>query len=118
MKEMLTKAAKKHGDTCIGLAIGIRAAHLASSVFDQHQSAPDKITCGTKQCIAEAFETLYSSSKIQVSDLRDDRIVIKSRGKSLAFKLTPRQKANFLDVAQVLKAPDKILFESAELLSQ
>jgi hypothetical protein len=36
-------------------------------------------------------------------------------GKTLLLKLTPRQKANFLDTSQVLEAPDKVLFEAAKL---
>ena len=116
MKEMLTKAAKRHGDMCIGLAVGIRAAYLASCVFNQDRSVPDKITCGTKHCIAEAFETIYPRSRVHVSGVRDDRIVIHSARKTLTLKLTPREKANFLDTSQVLKASDKMIFETVSLV--
>jgi len=115
MKDMLKKAAKRHGDECIGLAVGIRAAYLASCVFGQEGSGPERIVCGTKHCIAEAFQTIYPKSRVQVTGVRDDRIIIRSMGKTLLLKLTPRQKANFLDTSQVLKAPDKVLFEAAKL---
>jgi molybdopterin-guanine dinucleotide biosynthesis protein MobB len=115
--KMLADAAKRHGGTCIGLAVGIRAAYLTSNVFDENNSVPDRITCGTKHCIAEAFHTIYPKASVQIADVRDDQITIKSRAKRLTLKLAPKQKNNFTKIAQVLSVPDKVLFESVTLAS-
>jgi molybdopterin-guanine dinucleotide biosynthesis protein MobB len=115
MSRMLAEASKKHGGTCIGLAVGIRAAYLTSNVFDEDNSVPDRITCGTKHCIAEAFHTIYPKASVQIADVRDDQITIKSRAKRLTLKLAPKQKNNFTKIAQVLSVPDKVLFESVTL---
>jgi molybdopterin-guanine dinucleotide biosynthesis protein MobB len=112
MKEMLTKAAKKHGATCMGLAIGTRAAFLASNVLGEDGFVPVKITCGTKHCIAEAFHTLYPKAAIHVEKVRNDRVVIKSRGAELVLQLAPKEKANFTGITEVLSVPDMALFDS------
>jgi len=115
IKEMLSKAAKKHGGTCLGLAIGIRAAYITSNIFGQDWCVPEKITCGTKHCIAEAFHTLYPKTPVQVGKIRNDEVVIKSRGARLALQLTPKQKANFTRISEVLSVPDMALFDSVTL---
>jgi molybdopterin-guanine dinucleotide biosynthesis protein MobB len=116
MNEMLAKAARRHGGTCIGLAVGIRAAYLSSNIFDRNRFVPDKITCGTKHCVAEAFHTIYPKVAVQIADVRDDQVTIKSRGKRLTLKLAPKQN-NFTKISQVLSVPDKVLFESVTLTS-
>ncbi len=118
MKEMLSKAAVKHGDMCIGLAVGIRAAYIASNVFDQNLSAPNKITCGTKHCIAEAFRTLYPKTSVRVDEVRNDKVLIESRKARLVLQLAPKQKNNFSRISEVLSVPDKVLFDSVNLTSR
>ncbi len=115
MKEMLSKAAKRHGGTCLGLAIGIRAAFITSSVFAQDGLAPENITCGTKHCIAEAFRTIYPRTRIQIGKIRNDEVVIKSNGAILSLQLTPKQRANFTRISEVLTVPDMALFDSVTL---
>jgi molybdopterin-guanine dinucleotide biosynthesis protein MobB len=117
MNKMLALAARRHGGTCIGLAVGIRAAYLTSNVFEGDHSVPDRITCGTKHCIAEAFRTIYPKASVHVANIRNDQITIRSRGKRLTLKLAPKQKNNFTKIAQVLSVPDKVLFESVTLAS-
>jgi molybdopterin-guanine dinucleotide biosynthesis protein MobB len=117
MKDMLTKASKKHGGTCIGLAIGIRAAFIASSVFTGNQSVPSKITCGTKHCVAEAFRTIYPKTPVRIEEVRNDRVLIESRGTKLSLQLAPKERNNFSRIAQVLTVPDKVLFDSVRLAS-
>jgi len=51
INHILKKASVKHGGTCIGLAIGVRAAYIASSAFGSNPSSPNQITCGTKDCM-------------------------------------------------------------------
>lgn len=118
MKEMLTKASIKHGGTCIGLAIGIRAAYLASNVFQEDRSVPNKIICGTEHCVAEAFHTIYPKTPVRMEEVRNDQVVIESRGAKLALQLAPKEKNRFSRVTQVLRAPDKVLFESVSLASR
>jgi molybdopterin-guanine dinucleotide biosynthesis protein len=117
MSKMLAQAARRHGGTCVGLAVGIRAAYLTSNVFGGDHSVPDKITCGTNHCIAEAFRTIYPKASVHVANVRDDRITIRSRGKRLTLKLAPKKKNKFTKIAQVLGASDKVLFESVILAS-
>jgi molybdopterin-guanine dinucleotide biosynthesis protein B len=118
MKEMLAKAAKKHGGTCIGLAVGIRAAYITSNVFQQDGSMPTKITCGTKHCIAEAFRTIYPRTPVRVEEVRNDRVLIESRGAKLALQLAPKEKNKFSGIGEVLRVPDKVLFDSVNLTSR
>jgi hypothetical protein len=118
MKEMLSKAAVKHGGTCIGLAVGVRAAFLASNVFDRNLSAPKRITCGTKHCIAEAFRTIYPKASVRIEEVRNDRVLIESRGARLALQLAPKEKNKFSRITQVLNVPDKVLFDSMSLATR
>jgi hypothetical protein len=115
MKDMLSKAAVRHGGTCIGLAVGIRAAYLASNVFDQDLSAPNKITCGTKHCIAEAFRTLYPKTSVRIEEVRNDKVLIESRKARLTLQLAPKEKNKFSRITEVLSVPDKVLFDSVNL---
>jgi hypothetical protein len=117
MSKILAEAARRHGGTCIGLAVGVRAAYLTSNVFDGNRLVPDKVICGTKHCIAEAFHTTYPKASAQIADVRDDQITVKSRGKRLTLKLAPKQKNSFTKIEQVLAVPDKVLFESVTLAS-
>jgi molybdopterin-guanine dinucleotide biosynthesis protein MobB len=116
MKEMLSQAAKKHGGTCLGLAIGTRAAFIASNIFGEGLWVPEKITCGTEHCIAEAFRALYPGTMIQIGNVRNDEVLIKSRGARLSLQLKPKQKANFTRISEVLSVPDRALFDSVTLI--
>jgi molybdopterin-guanine dinucleotide biosynthesis protein MobB len=113
--QMLRKASKRHGGTCIGLAIGIRAAYIASSVFEQKGGMPKRITCGTKHCVAEAFRTIYPKTPVRVEKIRNDRVLIESRTSKLTLQLAPKEKNNFTRIADVLSVPDKVLFDSVRL---
>jgi hypothetical protein len=115
MREMLSKAAVRHGGKCIGLAVGIRAAYIASNVFDQNLSTPNKITCGTKHCIAEAFRTIYPKTSIRIEKVRNDRVLIESRKARLTLQLAPKEKNKFSRITEVLNVPDKVLFDSVNL---
>ena len=114
MRESLRKAAVKHGDACIGLAIGIRAAHLASSAFGLNEPPPRVIEFGAKQCIADGINSIYPKSTIKVQDVRTDSIVLQSTIARLSLKLIPKRKARFTRASQVLNAPDEKIFESVK----
>ena len=115
MPETLRKAAVKHGDACVGLAVGVRAAHLASSVFGLDGPSPKIIEFGAKQCIADGINSIYPKSNIKVQKVRTDLIVFQSPTARLSLKLIPKRKAKFTRASQVLNAPDQSIFESVEL---
>jgi molybdopterin-guanine dinucleotide biosynthesis protein B len=114
MRESLRRAAVKHGDACIGLAIGIRAAHLASSAFGLSEPPPRVIEFGAKQCIADGINSIYPKSTIKVQDARTDSIVLQSTIARLSLKLIPKRKTRFTRAGQVLDAPDEKIFESVK----
>jgi molybdopterin-guanine dinucleotide biosynthesis protein MobB len=114
MRESLRKAAVKHGDACIGLAIGLRAAHLASSAFGLNGPPPRVIEFGAKQCIADGINSIYPKSTIKVQDARTDSIVFQSTIARLSLKLIPKRKTRFTRASQVLNAPDEKIFESVK----
>ena len=89
MPETLRKAAVKHGDACVGLAVGVRAAHLASSVFGLDGPSPKVIEFGAKQCIADGINAIYAKSNIKVQEVRNDLIVFQSPTAQLSLKLVP-----------------------------
>ena len=110
INHILKKASVKHGGTCIGLAMGVRAAYIASSAFGSKPSSPNQITCGTKLCIAEAFKTLYPKSRIGVLKIRNHQIVVSSNHEKLMIQLARKRK--FTEVNEVLTVPDSDLFDS------
>jgi molybdopterin-guanine dinucleotide biosynthesis protein B len=115
MREMLQRVATKHGGACVGLAIGVRAAHLASSAFGLDGFSPEIIECGTKQCVAEGMKSIYPKSAINVHDGATNRIEVRSPTAKLSMQLIPKDRASFTRASQVLKAPDAKIFESIEL---
>jgi molybdopterin-guanine dinucleotide biosynthesis protein MobB len=117
MPETLRMAAVQHGDTCVGLAVGIRAAHLASSVFGLDAPSPKVIRFGAKQCIADGINSIYPKSKIRVPNARTDLIVFQSPIARLSLKLIPKNKTKFTRASQVLNAPDRSIFESTKTSS-
>ena len=114
LEEMWKRASLRHGGACVGLAIGVRAAYLSSSAFGQNSSSPSAITCETKDCVAEAFRVSYPKSHVRIGTVRNDRIAIRSHGAKLMIGLTRKK---FSSARQVLKVPEKELFEYVSLLN-
>lgn len=108
LEEMYHKASVKHGGSCIGLAIGVRATYLASNLLGNLDSK-DRITIGGKSCIAEAFKMVYPKTHTALQRTKSDQITIRSPAPRLQIKLAPKMK--FRTGAQALAAPDKVLFE-------
>ncbi|HMK83158.1 MAG TPA: molybdopterin-guanine dinucleotide biosynthesis protein B, partial [Candidatus Bathyarchaeia archaeon] len=108
LQNLLSEASQRHGGTCIGLAIGIRAAYIASSVFGPNAPIPNKITCGTKHCIGEAFKTIYPKSQVDVLKIRNNRIKLNSTQGELIIQLAPRK---FTGTNQALTVPDSELID-------
>jgi len=112
LEETYHKTSVKHGGSCIGLAIGVRAAYLASNILG-NLSSKDKITIGSKNCIAEAFKMVYPKAHTAIQRKKNDQITIRSTASRLQINLASKRK--FRSGAQVLAAPDKELFESINL---
>jgi len=115
MSETFRNAVAKHGDACVGLAIGVRAAYLASSAFGLDRHSLKAIECGAKQCVADGIKSTYAKPRINVKDTRTDSIVFQSPTEQLSLKLIPKHKAKFTRASQVLSVPDAKIFESVEL---
>ena len=108
------KTSAKHGGACIGLAIGVRAAYLASNILG-NLGSKDKITIGTKNCIAEAFKIVYPRAHTTLQQQKNDQITIRSPNSRLQINLATKRK--FRNGRQVLGVPDNELFESISLKS-
>jgi len=111
LRDQLHKASLKHGETCIGLAVGVRAAHVASSALASTHANRNQIVCGAKYCIAEALKTSIPRSRVLTSKSRNDRIEIKTWNGRFIIQLAPKRK--FLTPEEALEAPDHLLFTSA-----
>ena len=116
IKHLLKNAALRHGGRCVGLAIGIRAAYLASTAFASHSRPPKTVICGTKHCIAEAFSTVFPKSDVRIDRTRNDRITVNSTQLKLTIQLAPKRK--FAAAREVLALPDKELFTSVAFTRQ
>jgi molybdopterin-guanine dinucleotide biosynthesis protein MobB len=112
LEETYHKTSAKHGGTCVGLAIGVRAAYLASNILG-NLGPKDKIKIGSKNCVAEAFRMVYPKAHTALQRKKDNQITIRSRGSQLRINLAPKTK--FRNGTQALAVPDKELFESINL---
>jgi molybdopterin-guanine dinucleotide biosynthesis protein MobB len=113
LKQVYHKTATKHGGSCIGLAIGVRSAYLASNLLGNLGSR-DRITIGSKSCVAEAFRMVYPKAHTVIQRKKSNQITIRSPDSELRINLAPKRK--FRSGAQVLAAEDEELFESINLI--
>ena len=110
LRKLLEQATVRHGEACIGLAIGVRAAYVASTAFPPDPADATRISCGTKSCIADAFKAVYPLKRIHIPKVRNDQINIQSRNRTLTIKLA--RKRRFRTVGEVLAASESTLFDS------
>ena len=109
--QLYRKAAARHGDECVGLAVGLRGAYLASNIIGVTEKRP-KLTYGTKQCVAEAFSAIFP--KVHATPRgKDDTIRIEDAKSKLCIQLTPKK--HFKSPAEALSCPDDMLFQSIKL---
>ena len=113
LEEAYDKASAKHGGSCIGLAIGVRAAYLASNILG-NLGSKDKIAIGGKNCMAEAFRMVYPEAHTALQPKKNNQITIRSPGSKLQINLAPKRK--FRTGAQALASPDMELFESINFI--
>jgi molybdopterin-guanine dinucleotide biosynthesis protein MobB len=114
LEETYRKSSAKHGGSCVGLAIGVRAAYLASNILG-NLGSKDKIAIGSKNCIAEAFRIIYPKAHTSLQR-KNDQITIRSASSKLQINLAPKR--NFRSGEQALAVPDTELFGSINLISE
>ena len=115
LEETYRKSSAKHGGSCVGLAIGVRAAYLASNILG-NLGSKDKITVGSKNCIAEAFRIVYPKAHTALQRKKNNQITISSGSSKLQINLAPKR--NFRSGAETLAVPEAELFESINLISE
>jgi len=108
LRQLYRKAALNHGSECIGLAIGIRAAYLASNILGRLETKP-KLRYGTKRCVAEAFTTVFPGIKA-IPQRHRDELKIENPKSSLIIQLAPKKQ--FRSSAEALSSTDDTLFKS------
>jgi molybdopterin-guanine dinucleotide biosynthesis protein MobB len=109
LHQMYRRASRRHGGACVGLAIGIRAAYLASNILGIDETK-HKVTYGTKKCVAEAFTEVFPKVNMVPYGERNELIEIENSGSRLIIELTPKTK--FPNPRKVLECPDETLFKS------
>jgi len=112
LEEIYHDSSIKHGGSCVGLAVGVRAVFLASNILGNLVSE-DRVMVGTRNCMAEAFRMVYPKAHTILRREKNNRITIQSRNLNLQIKLAPKKK--YRDGTQALRAPDRELFESVNL---
>ena len=70
--QLSRKASVKHGGECVGLAIGLRGAYLASNIIGMIETRPE-LTYGIKKCVAEGFGAIFPRVHL-ISNGDDDAI--------------------------------------------
>ena len=109
-ERLYRQASKRHGGACVGLAVGIRAAYLASNLLGD-QERKYSVEYGTKRCVAEAFSTLFPNVQFTTRG-RQDRITVRNSKSKVLIQLAPKK--HFPDAPSALHGPDEILFESVK----
>jgi molybdopterin-guanine dinucleotide biosynthesis protein MobB len=115
LAEMYRKSIARHGGSCVGVAIGVRAAYLASNILGD-LSSKATVTVGTKNCMAEAFRIVYPKAHTVLQRKKNNQITIRSRGSRVRIDLAPKRK--YRDGRQALGVPDKELFQSINFTQQ
>jgi len=110
MERLYRKASKRHGGACVGLAVGIRAAYLASNLLGD-QEGKYTVEYGTKRCVAEAFASLFPNVRT-VARGSHDRITVQNSKSKVLIQLAPKRP--FRNPLSVLKIRDEMLFQSVK----
>ena len=114
--DMLRQAANFHGDVCVGVAIGMRAAHLAMRHFEcDLQEKSLKITAGVRGCIADAIQGLTQAGNKRFSrpEPLSDSLSFEKDGRCVEMTITPER---FASVEDVLSATDEEIFIQVEMM--
>jgi len=109
LQEIYHDGCIRHGGSCVGLAIGVRATFLASNILG-NLGTQHKITVGTRNCMAEAFRMVYPKARTTLQQKKNNQITMRSPTSKLRIELTPKRK--YRNGGQALRAPDSELFQS------
>ncbi len=112
--DMLRQAANFHGDTCVGVTIGMRAAHVAMGHFECNlQTKELTVEAGVRGCIADAVQGLMQAGNKRLSrpEPLGDILTFSTGHKSLLLEITQER---FRSVEAVLAAPDDVVFSRIE----
>ena len=112
LDEIFRASSMKHGGSCVGLAVGVRATFLASNILG-NLGSQDRVIVGARNCLAEAFRMVYPKAHTVLRREKNDQITVQSRNLNLQVKLASKKK--YRDGTQALRAPDRELFESVNL---
>jgi len=113
--DMLRQAANFHGDTCVGVTIGMRAAHLAMRRFKcDLQTKELTVEAGVRGCIADAVQGLMQAGNKRLSrpEPLGDILTFYKDGETLLLEITPER---FRSVEEALAAPDEVVFSRIEV---
>lgn len=108
--DMLRQAANFHGDTCVGVTLGMRAAHAAMTRFScDLQDSGLTVKAGVRGCVADAVQGLMQAGGKRFSrpEPLGDTLVFAKDGRTLTLEITPKR---FASVDEVLQAPDEVVF--------
>jgi len=111
LHDSLRKASKVHGGKCVGLAVGLRASYLASNIVGDLSSG--LVVCGTKRCVAEAFEYMYPKLRVTMDSRRDDLITVRKEKTTVVIRLAPKKE--YHNAVHVLDVPNAELFASINI---
>lgn len=113
LADMLRQAGNFHGDRCVGVAIGVRAAFFALNHFQADlQDKAFTIDARVRGCTADALQSLFSMSnkRFNHGELAD-KIIFAKDGAELELEIT---KNKFHSVEEALAAADEKIFSRVE----
>ena len=113
LADMLRQAANFHGDKCVGVCIGVRAAYVAAMRFQcDLQDKELTIVANTRGCIADALQSLCSSGNKRFSHPGGDgEIIFERLGAKLRLVVIDKK---FSSVDEVLAVEDEEVFSAIE----
>lgn len=113
LADMLRQAANFHGDRCVGVCIGVRAAYVAAMNFQCDLQDKDlTIVANTRGCIADALQSLCSAGNKRFSHPGGDgEIIFERLGAKLRLVVTDKK---FSSVNEVMTAEDEEVFSAIE----
>ncbi len=107
---MFDRVAEHHGNQCVGLALGVRALHLANELLGL-QNSPENvsISASTKKCITEPFQHLLGipRERIHIAPTRHEILTIVKGRDCVNLQLT---KHKFPSIGSVFAAADSDIF--------
>lgn len=109
--DMLRQATNFHGDRCVGVSLGVRAAYLGMNYFKSNlQDKEIKVTAKVRGCIADALQALCSAGNkrfIRQEPIKAGEIIFEKDKDFLKLEIT---KTKFNEVEEVLSATDEEIF--------